>query len=140
MQSVQHGCAVEIFFDGSCPLCRREASWLRRLDRSQRILLTDITSSSFDAHTLGCAEADLMAVIHGRLPDGQLIRGVEVFRRAYAALGLGPLVACTRLPVISQLLDAAYSVFARNRLRLTGRCGPSGCNVHQRSSAESQQI
>ena len=140
MQSARYGHAVEIFFDGACPLCRREVSWLRRLDREQRILLTDITASSFDARPLGCTRAELMAVIHGRLPDGQLIKGVEVFRRAYAALGLGPLVACTRLPVVSQLLDAAYSVFARNRLRMTGRCSVASCHVAPASSTESQQI
>jgi predicted DCC family thiol-disulfide oxidoreductase YuxK len=45
-----------------------------------------------------------------------------VFRRLYAAVGFGPLVVLTRLPGISHLLEVAYRVFARNRLRWTGRC------------------
>ena len=75
-----------------------------------------------------------MAEIHARLPDGSVIRGVEVFRRLYAAVGFGPLVALTRLPGISQLLDAAYGLFAKNRLRLTGRCDDERCTVHERSA------
>jgi predicted DCC family thiol-disulfide oxidoreductase YuxK len=67
------------------------------------------------------------------LPDGTLVEGVEVFRRAYAAVGLGWLVAPTRWPLLRPLADAAYRWFARNRLRLTGRgevCNADRCAVH----------
>jgi predicted DCC family thiol-disulfide oxidoreductase YuxK len=120
---------VEIFFDGECPLCTREVALLRRRDRRARILFTDIAAHDFDASTLGVTQQDLMARIHGRLPDGTLIEGVEVFRRAYSAIGLGPLVSMTRLPGVHQLLDAAYRLFARNRLRLTGRCAAGHCEL-----------
>jgi len=33
-----------------------------------------------------------MAQMHGRLPDGTWLRGVEVFRRMYAAVSFDPLV------------------------------------------------
>jgi predicted DCC family thiol-disulfide oxidoreductase YuxK len=120
---------VEIFYDGECPLCAREVNMLRRLDRRTRILLTDIAAPGFDASALGLTQAALMDSIHGRLPDGRLIEGVEVFRRAYQAIGLRPLVALTRLPGVRQSLDAAYRVFAKNRLRLTGRCSAGHCEV-----------
>lgn len=64
-----------------------------------------------------------MARIHGVLPGGELVEGVEVFRRAYAAVGLGWLLAPTRWPGLRRLADAGYRLFARNRLRLTGRAG-----------------
>jgi predicted DCC family thiol-disulfide oxidoreductase YuxK len=120
---------VEIFYDGECPLCAREVNMLRRLDRRTRILLTDIAAPGFDASALGLTQAALMDSIHGRLPDGRVIEGVEVFRRAYQAIGLRPLVALTRLPGVRQSLDAAYRVFAKNRLRLTGRCSAGHCEL-----------
>ncbi len=113
---------VEVFFDGDCPLCMREVRMLRRMDRRSHIRFTDIAAPEFDPLPLGLDHSTLMARIHGRLPDGTLIEGVEVFRRLYSAVGLGPLVALTRLPGISHLMDLAYTVFAKNRLRLTGRC------------------
>lgn len=70
-----------------------------------------------------------MARIHGRLPNGEWIEGVEVFRRLYAAVGFGPLVALSRVFGIRQLLDLAYDVFAKNRLRITGRCDAGTCAV-----------
>jgi predicted DCC family thiol-disulfide oxidoreductase YuxK len=121
---------IEVFFDGACPLCTREIGMLRRRDRRGRIRFVDIAEAGFDPATVGVSWATLMERIHGRLPDGTLIHGVEVFRRLYAAIGFGTLVALSRLPGISQLLDLAYHAFARHRLRLTGRCEDGACAVH----------
>ena len=117
----------EVFFDGECPLCVREIRLLRRLDRRGRILFTDISAAGFDPAPLGLDQAILMARIHGRLASGELVEGVEVFRQLYAAVGLGPLVALTRLPGLSHLLELGYRWFAKNRLRLTGRCTSETC-------------
>lgn len=114
---------IEVFHDGACPLCRREVDLLRRLDRGRgAIRFTDVADPAFDPAAHGKTLDDFMARIQGRTPDGRWVEGVEVFRRLYAAVGLGPLVALTRLPGVSHALDAGYRVFARNRLRWTGRC------------------
>ncbi|MES1207965.1 MAG: DUF393 domain-containing protein, partial [Pseudomonadota bacterium] len=121
--------AVEVFHDGACPLCAKEMRWLRRLDRNGRIRFTDIADPAFDPATLGMTFEALMARIHGRLPDGRIIEGVEVFRQLYAAAGFPRLAAFTRVPGIAQLLGAGYWLFAKNRLRLTGRCLDGQCTV-----------
>jgi hypothetical protein len=60
---------------------------------------------------------------------------IEKVRRNYlkktgfSAIGLGPLVALTRLPIISQIMGIGYHIFANNRLRLTGRCSGKTCSV-----------
>ncbi|MFO0692154.1 MAG: DUF393 domain-containing protein [Polyangiales bacterium] len=120
---------VEVFFDGDCPLCTREIAFLRARDRTGRIRFTDIAAPGFEPEEAGLDRETLMERIHGRLPDGTTIEGVEVFRRLYAAIGLGPLVALTRLPGIRALLDTAYAAFAANRLRLTGRCDGAACAI-----------
>ena len=96
--SVRVSYAVEIFFDAECPLCKREVALLQRMDKKRQLRFTDIAAPGFDAHALGKQHHELMARIHGRLPDASWLEGVEVFRRAYAAVGFGPLVAITRLP------------------------------------------
>lgn len=129
MQSPSRLYDVEVFYDGACPLCAREIRMLRRLDRRQRIRFVDIAADGFDANSVGLTWATLMDRIYGRLPDGTVVEGVEVFRRLYAAVGFGPVVALTRLPGIALLLDLAYHAFAKNRLRLTGRCSVGACEV-----------
>ncbi len=118
---------VEVFYDGDCPLCVREIRMLMRRDHASRIEFTNIAAPSFDATAYGSTQAALMARIQGRLPDGTWIEGVEVFRRLYGAVGFRRLVALSRLPVISHLLGIAYRLFAKNRLRLTGRCADDAC-------------
>ncbi len=119
---------IEVFFDGGCPLCLREVKLLKRWDRKHRIRFIDIDAETFQSAAFDKTYEDLMAQMHGRLPDGTWVRGVEVFRRMYAAVGLGPFVWMSRCPGISHLLDLGYQVFARHRLQLTGRCSGS-CTV-----------
>ena len=125
--------SIRVLYDGECSLCSREIDLLASLDRGRgRIDFEDIASPGFDPARYGLDTEDVMARIHGVLPDGSLVEGVEVFRRAYGAVGLGWLLAPTRWPGLRQLSEAAYRVFARNRLRWTGRedaCDTGRCEA-----------
>jgi predicted DCC family thiol-disulfide oxidoreductase YuxK len=113
---------IRVLFDGECPLCKREIAMLEKLDRGRgQIDLEDISKADFDPTPYGVHSDDLMARIHGVLPDGRIVEGLEVFRRVYAAVGLGWLLAPTRWPLLRELSEAGYRIFARNRLRWTGR-------------------
>ena len=123
---------VKLLYDGECPLCLREVRLMQRLNRNGRLALEDIAAPDFDASRYGRSFEQLMGHIHAVLPDGQLVTGMEVFRRAYAAVGLGPLLAPTGWPLLRPLFDALYAWFAKNRLRLTGRthaCENGRCAV-----------
>ena len=122
-----NGLEVEVFYDGECPLCVREIDMLRRRDRRRKIRFTDIAAGGFDPGSVGVSPEALMARIHGRLPDGTIIEGVEVFRRLYAAVGFERTVSFTRLAGVAPVLDAAYRAFAKRRLWLTGRCSAGTC-------------
>lgn len=123
---------IEMFHDGDCPLCEREVAMLRRLDRAGRIKFTDISAPGFVAADYGLSQADFMARIKARTADGTWLDGVDVFRALYAAVGFERAVRLSRVPGLSQLLDVGYDVFAKNRLRLTGRhdaCSTTSCAV-----------
>jgi predicted DCC family thiol-disulfide oxidoreductase YuxK len=81
-----------------------------------------------------------MGRIHAALPDGRVVEGMAVFRRAYGAVGLGWLLAPSRWPGLRRVFDAAYRVFARNRLRWTGRqealCTPESCSAPGERAAD----
>lgn len=119
---------IEVFYDGGCPLCRREMDLLKRWDRRRQIRFSDINDQTFSPQIVGKTHEELMARLHGRLPDGTWLEGVEVFRRLYATVGFGPIVWLTRFPVLSPLLDIGYAIFARHRLRLTSRCTAESCS------------
>lgn len=131
---------IEIFYDGDCPLCRREIDMLRRWDRRDKLRMTDISAPDFQAAEVGKTQDALMAQIHGRLPDGTWLTGVEVFRRMYTAVGWGRLVSVSRLPLVSHMLDWSYLIFARHRLRWTGRCSSEGCSNSECSTQSAPSL
>lgn len=112
---------LTVFYDGECPLCRREIALFRRLDRKRRLHLVDFSHPEFDEAQAGLDRARLSAVIHARWADGTIITEVEVFRALWTAVGLRALARLSRLAGIDGLLRRGYAWFARHRLRLTGR-------------------
>lgn len=118
----------EVFYDGDCPFCHREIQFLQWMDRRSRIRFSNIADQNFDESSLGRTYEQLMAEIHGRMPDGSWVTGVEVFRQLYSLVGWSWIVAVTRWPGVSGLLDWAYAIFARYRLRIAGRCD-AACRV-----------
>lgn len=123
--------AFKIFFDGACPLCKREARAIDRLDKGRgRVEIVDITSPEFEPERYGRTLDAFDARIHGLTPEGEIVEGMEVFRRVYRRLGLGWLWAPTGWPVLRPIFDALYRWFARNRHRLTGRCADDACRVN----------
>jgi predicted DCC family thiol-disulfide oxidoreductase YuxK len=102
---------------------------MKRLDRKGRLRLCDFSSPDYEVAAIGLPVSELSAIIHAQWEDGTVIRGVEVFRAIWEAVGLGFLARLSRLPVIDQLTVKAYAWFARNRLWLTGRkvCRSSQC-------------
>ena len=125
----------KLLYDGECPLCMREVRWLQKKNRKGRLAFEDVSAPGFDAGRYGASREELLGVIHGVLPNGQIVRRVEVFRQAYRAVGMGWLIAPTGWPALRWFFDGLYAVFARHRIRigeLFGRkCVAGTCGVPQ---------
>ena len=105
---------VEVWFDGSCPLCRREIAFLQRLDRAGNIRFIDLTSTD----TCPLDPAVMLARFHSR-EDGVILSGAAAFAAMWRAIPLlRPLGLAARLPGVTALLEWAYVRFLRIRPRL----------------------
>ncbi len=115
--------SLTLLFDGACPLCRREVESLRARDRGRGLIqFVDIDAADYDpvAHA-GISYREAMGRIRAIGTGGRVIKDVAVFREAYRVVGWGWLYAPTAWPLIGPLVDALYGLWARWRLRLTGR-------------------
>ena len=115
---------ITLLYDGSCPFCKREVDFLKRKDKDQCLAFEDITSAEFDPKSYGKTHDELMGVIHAKLPSGEMVTKVEVFRQAYRAIGMSWLVAPTSWPILRNVFDFLYICFAKVRAplgRLFGR-------------------
>ena len=115
----------KVLYDGKCPFCRLEAKWLGRLNRSGALALEDIAAEDFDPRRYDSTLSELMGTLHGVYPDGTKTVGVETFRQAYKAVGVGWFLAPTGWPVLKPAFDGMYALFARYRVRMGGFFGRS---------------
>ena len=123
----------KVLFDGECPFCRLEARWLAYLNRSGYLTLEDIAAPDFDPGRFGATLPELMGTLHGFFPDGRKTVGMETFREAYRAVGLGWVLAPTGWPLLRHLFDILYNQFASRRVRfgpIFGRsCDGDRCSL-----------
>lgn len=109
---------LTVYFDGSCPLCVREISLLRRLDGGKRIVFEDVSPPDATPSCPIEREA-LMARFHARLPDGRLVEGAQAFTESWSRI---PWMVWVR-PIgqfapTRWLLNGFYSLFLKVRPRL----------------------
>ena len=123
---------LRLLYDGDCPFCRREVHWLQKQDRRGHLVVEDIAAIGFDPAKYGLSIEQVQGSLHAIRPDGTVVSAMDAIRAAYEAVGLGWLVAPTRLPGARRVCDAAYRLFARNRVRwgnLLGRGCKRDCST-----------
>jgi predicted DCC family thiol-disulfide oxidoreductase YuxK len=105
-----------VWHDGSCPLCRREITLMRRLDRRGAIHFVDATTASEDDCPLD--RAALLSRFHAS-EDGRLLSGAAAFAAMWRAIPvLRPLGLAALLPGMLPLLERLYLAFLKHRPRL----------------------
>jgi predicted DCC family thiol-disulfide oxidoreductase YuxK len=119
-----HNFPLTLLYDGACPVCNLEMDNLKARNTAGQLRFVDISIPFFDPTPYGTTLDAMNALIHAARPDGSLVIGVEVFRLAYGAVGLGHLAAPTGWPLLKPAFDAAYKVFARNRYGVSKALGP----------------
>ncbi len=103
---------VEVWFDGDCPLCRREIALLRRLDRRGAIRFHDVATGQ---GSCPIDRAALLARFHAR-EDGRLVSGAEAFAAMWRAIPLlRPIGLLARNQRVLAALERLYASFLRAR-------------------------
>ena len=108
--------ALTVYYDGGCPICRREIATYRRAAGAERLDWVDLSSADRAALGEGLSVERAMARMHVRDADGRLIDGAAAFASLWSVLPrtrlLGRL-AGTRLAL--GVLEPAYRLFLKVR-------------------------
>ena len=106
---------VEVWFDGDCPLCRREIALLRRLDRRGAIVFTDVTTGQ---GSCPIDREELLNRFHAR-EDGRMVSGAEAFAAMWRAIPLlSPIGRLARNRWVLAMMERLYLRFLKVRPRL----------------------
>lgn len=102
-----------VWFDGACPMCRREIDVMRRLDRRGSIDFVDVSGTSPTSCPID--RESLLARFHAS-EDGRLLSGAAAFAAMWRAIPLlRPIGLAARNPVVLRGLEALYRVFLKAR-------------------------
>ncbi len=108
---------ITVWFDSSCPLCRREIAGLRQLDWRRRIVFVDAITA--DQASCPVDRAELLARFHVRDTNGDVLHGAAAFAAMWRVIPLlSPLGWLARIPPILWGLERVYRLFLRIRPRL----------------------
>ena len=104
--------SLTVYYDGACPLCRREINVYRKMNGAKDITWVDVANA--DAEELGPGLTPELAQkrFHVRTGDGQLKSGSAAFAKLWIATpSLSWLGSFTALPGVRHLADVFYSGF-----------------------------
>lgn len=107
-----------LFFDGGCPLCRREISHYQKIDKKQRVEWIDIHADPEALAPYGIDWTDAMQRIHLIDSQQQLKTGAYAFVALWKKLPFYHYLSIIcRTPGLIPLMDYGYTHFARWRWR-----------------------
>lgn len=122
---------INIIYDSKCKICQMEIQFLSRRDIKRatsskhehpKLKITDIEDVSYDPNNPmngGITYEKGMAAIHAVKSDGKIIQGIPVFQEAYDRVGLGWLFTFTNIPVLNNIAEIGYIMFAKYRTYFT---------------------
>lgn len=103
---------LEVWFDGDCPLCRREIALMRRLDRRGAIRFIDVATGQ---GVCPIDRSELLTRFHAR-EDGQMVSGAEAFAAMWRAIPiLAPFGQLARNRIVLAGLERLYLAFLKVR-------------------------
>ena len=95
----------KVYYDESCYVCSLEINTIRKRGEACGIEFVDISGVDFD--NAGDYETEMI----GQFGDQKTV-GIETFRQMYEQMGFRRSVAFSRLPIVKQVLNAGYYIFA----------------------------
>lgn len=102
---------VEVYFDGSCPMCRREIAVYQNITPDQPISWVDVSKPDTPLPQ-GQSKEQLMARFHTRTAQGELLSGAAAFVHVWGQLpGWRVLAWLAKVPGMLWLMEKAYNGF-----------------------------
>jgi len=103
---------LKVYFDGECPLCRREIDFYRKRSRGEKITWINIEDGTFDGSTIGLTKKILKARFHVVKDDTTVFSGGYAFLQLWSFIPLFSWV--TKIldkSFFPSLLDKLYDLF-----------------------------
>ena len=103
---------LKVYFDGQCPLCKREIDFYRKRAHGEEIAWIDIEHESFDGSTTGLTKETLKTRFHVVKDDKKVFSGGYAFLQLWGFIpGFSWLTRIFGKFFLPALLDKLYDLF-----------------------------
>jgi predicted DCC family thiol-disulfide oxidoreductase YuxK len=107
---------LQVFYDGSCPICTREIAFYQRREGADGICWVDVSASKSPEVAPGLSKDQALSRFHVKTVDGTLVSGGAAFAELWTALpGFGPLGRIFQTSFLVWGLNRAYDAFLKLR-------------------------
>ena len=113
-----------LFYDGACPLCLAEITFLKARNQAGLLSFVDINSANYDPQQVGVSCQEALAKMYGQVEGETPINGVAVFGEAYRRADLKTLAWIFSRPWMMPILKPSYWFFAKYRHGISSLIGP----------------
>ena len=104
--------AETVYFDGQCPLCKREIQFYRRQRGAENVNWVDVTKLGSLDLPFGLTQEDALARFHIVNVKGQLISGGEAFSALWLSLPTFRWAGrIFQVNFLASLLEVMYKIF-----------------------------
>ncbi|WP_260338210.1 thiol-disulfide oxidoreductase DCC family protein [Vibrio ponticus] len=123
---------IAVFYDASCPLCVREMTALSKY-LAKRVTFVNVLDSDLMSSYPEISIAESKRVLHVLDENGTLRLGVDANVYLWELTGTKRYLSLLRLPIIRNVANIGYWLFARNRYQLsrllTGKAKCEQCQL-----------
>jgi predicted DCC family thiol-disulfide oxidoreductase YuxK len=114
---------VTVWFDGACPLCRREIAFIRRIAPAGAIRFEDVAGDG----SCPIDRAALLARFHAQEAGGPIVSGAAAFGAMWRATPLlAPLGLLMKWPPALAVMERLYLQWLKVRPRLQRMLSSTG--------------
>ncbi len=113
-----------LFYDGACPLCLAEITFLKSRNHAGLLSFVDINSANYDPQKVGVSCKEALAKMYGQVVGETPINGLGVFGEAYRRADLNTLAWIFTRSWMMPILKPSYWFFAKYRHGISSALGP----------------
>jgi len=107
---------ITVFYDGACPLCRREIGFYRRCGGADRIRWRDVAECDPEILPGGLTRDAALRRFHVETADGRLVSGAAAFAQLWSSLPRFRAIGwIARQSLLVPVLERLYVLFLRWR-------------------------
>lgn len=107
---------ITMYYDDKCPICRTEATHMAD-KKPNDICIVSVAEAVDTLAAFGISEVEAMTYLCIQDENGKMHTGMNAVRLLYKTADL-PIARVFNLPIIKQVSDVVYPIFARNRYRI----------------------